>query len=145
MPAARSTPSPLIGSSKLRRMDGQATPSTLSGRPRLTKARMAMTGRLRPVPGVIGLLDTRAPARGAPGAGPGAEPLEGSTRAPARGCRSGRGDARPRRHPGARRARQPARQVADEVVDLPLEPAHAAGAGQGRLGALVEAFHDEAV
>jgi len=41
-----------------------------------------MTGRLRPIPGVIGLLDTRAPARGAPGAEPDAEPPEGSTRLP---------------------------------------------------------------
>src|SRR5436309_4337436 len=120
MAAARSTPSSLMGSSKLRRMDGQATPSTPSGRPRLAKARMARRGRLRPVPGVIGLLDTRAAARDALRAGPDAEPPGARSPAPARGYRSGRADAGPRRDPGgARRGHQPARQVADEVVNLP--------------------------
>lgn len=39
MAAPRNTPSSLSGSSKVRRTEGQATPRTPSGRPRLTNAR----------------------------------------------------------------------------------------------------------
>src|SRR5687767_3558742 len=45
MPLMSSAPSWLTGSSKVRRTDGQATPSTASGTPMLTNARKAIGSR----------------------------------------------------------------------------------------------------